>query len=54
MGGACGTYGVRGEVYTGIRWRNLRKRDYLENVGIDGRTVLRCIIRKWNVGHGLE
>ena len=38
MGGVCGTYGGRGE---GLCWGNLRDRDHLEDLGIDG------IILKW-------
>jgi len=48
MGGACSKYG--GEVYTGFWWGNLRKRDHLENPGIDGRIILRWVFRKCNVG----
>jgi hypothetical protein len=36
----------RGEVYTGFWWRNLRERDHLEDPGVVGRIVLRCIFRK--------
>jgi len=43
MGGACSTYGGRGEVYTGFWWGNLRERDHLGDPGIDGRIILR-----WN------
>jgi len=46
MGGACSTYGGRGEVYTGFWWGNLRERDNLEDLGIDGRIILRWIFRK--------
>jgi hypothetical protein len=28
-------------VYTGVWWENLRERDYLEDVGIDGRKILK-------------
>jgi hypothetical protein len=45
MGIACITYG--GEVYRGL-WRgNLRERDHFEDPDIDGRIILRWIIRKW-------
>ena len=35
MGGACGTYG-RGGVHTGFWWGDLKERDSLEDLGIDG------------------
>jgi hypothetical protein len=37
----------RVEVYTGFCWGNLRERDRLEDLGVDGRIILRCIFRKW-------
>jgi hypothetical protein len=37
----------RGDVYIRFWWRNLRERDHLEDHGIDGRIILRCIFRKW-------
>jgi len=40
----------RGGVYTGFWWGNLRERDHLGDPGIDGRIVLRWILRKWDVG----
>jgi hypothetical protein len=40
----------RGEVYTGLWWGNLRKRDHLEDLAIDGRIILRWIFKKWDVG----
>jgi len=39
----------KGEVSTGSWWGNLRKRDHLEEPGVDGRIILRWILRKWNV-----
>jgi hypothetical protein len=30
---------MRGEVYTGFWWGNLRERDHLEGPGVDGRKV---------------
>ena len=39
----------RGEAYTGFWWRNLRERDQLEDPGLDGKIILRCIFRKWDV-----
>ena len=43
---------VRGETRRGFWWGNLRKRDHLEDPGVDGRVILRCIFRKWD-GTGL-
>jgi hypothetical protein len=31
--------------YTGLWWGNLRKRDHLEDPGVDGRIILRWIFR---------
>jgi hypothetical protein len=36
----------RGEAYTGFWWGNLRERDHLEDLGVDGRITLRWIFRK--------
>jgi hypothetical protein len=38
----------RGEAYTGCWWSNMMKRDHLEDPGIDGRMILRCIFREWH------
>ena len=47
--GHVALYG-RGEAYTGFWWGNLRERDHLGDRGVDGRIILRCIFRKWDVG----
>jgi len=39
-----------GEAYTEFWWGNLRERDHLEYPGVDGRTILRWIFRKCDVG----
>jgi len=54
MGGACGTYGGRGEVYTGFWWGNLREIDHWGDPDVDGGIILRRIFRKWEgvVGTG--
>jgi len=33
----------------GSCWGNLRKSDNLEDIGIDGRIILKWILKKWNV-----
>jgi hypothetical protein len=40
-------------VCAGFWWGNLRKRDHLEDPGLDGRIILRWIFSKWNVSYGL-
>jgi len=35
----------KGEMYTGFWLRNLRTRDYLEDLGIDSRIILKCILK---------
>jgi len=50
MGGACSTYGGRGEGYTGFWWVNLRERDHLGDPGVDGRIILRWIFTKRDMG----
>ena len=37
-------------MHTGFWWRNLREREHSEDPGVDGRIILRWIIRKWGVG----
>jgi hypothetical protein len=39
----------RGEAYIRFWWGNLRKRDHLEDPGVDRRIILRWIHRKWVV-----
>jgi hypothetical protein len=38
-----------GEVYTGFWWGNLRERDHLGELGIDGMIILRWIFSKWGL-----
>jgi hypothetical protein len=37
------------EVRTGVRWGDLMKRGHLENVGLDGRIILKYFFMKWDV-----
>jgi len=41
--------GERGDAYR-VWWGNLRERDHLENPGLNGRIILRCIFKKCDVG----
>jgi hypothetical protein len=38
----------RGKVYIGFWWGNIRERDNLKDLGIDGRIILKCILKKWD------
>jgi hypothetical protein len=53
MGAACSTLGITGEVHAGFWQGNLRERDDLEDVDVDGRIIFRCIFRKLDGLHGL-
>jgi len=36
-------------VNTGFWWGNPRERDHLEDTGVDGRIILRWILKNWDV-----
>jgi hypothetical protein len=36
-------------VHTRLWWGDLKERDHLEDLGIDRRVVLKCILKKWDV-----
>jgi len=38
----------RGEVHRRFWWGNVRKRDHLEDMGVDMRIILKWIFKKWN------
>ena len=35
-------------------WENLRERDALEILGVDGIIILKWILKKWDRGHWLD
>jgi hypothetical protein len=35
----------RGDVYTGLWWEKLRKRDHLEDLAVDGRLIVKLIFK---------
>ena len=37
-------------MYTGFWWENLRERDHLDDPGVDGRIILRRILKKRDRG----
>ena len=37
-------------MYKGFWWGKLRDRDHLEDQGVDGRIILKCILKKWEWG----
>jgi hypothetical protein len=37
-----------GELHTGFWWGDLRERDHSEELGIDGRTILKWIFKRWD------
>jgi hypothetical protein len=36
------------EVHKIFWWENLKERAHLEDLGLDGRIILKCIINKWD------
>jgi hypothetical protein len=41
-------------VYAGFCWGNLRDRDYLKDLDGKGCVILKWILKKWDVGRGLD
>jgi hypothetical protein len=37
-----------GEVHTGFWWGDLRDRDRLDDLGVDGRIILQWMFNKWD------
>jgi len=45
---------VTGEVLTGFRLGDLGERDHLEDLGVYWRIILKCNLKKWDGGLGLD
>jgi len=48
MGGACGTYGIQEKLLKVFRWEGLRERGYLEDLGLDGRIILKLTFKTFD------
>jgi hypothetical protein len=44
----------RGEVHTWFWWGNVRERDDLEDLGVEGNIILKRTFKKWDGVHGLD
>jgi hypothetical protein len=38
----------RGEVHTGFWWGDPREKDRMQDLGVDGRVILKRIFKRWN------
>jgi hypothetical protein len=47
MGRACGTYRKKRHAHW-LWWGKLKERDYLEDLGVDRRIILKLIVKKWD------
>ena len=48
MGGACGTYGIQERYISTVFVGGLRLRGHFEDLGVDGRKILKRIFKKWD------
>jgi hypothetical protein len=48
LGGACSRYGGQERCIQGFGGGDLMERDHFEDIGIDGRIILRWIFKKWD------
>jgi hypothetical protein len=54
MGRTCGTYGREERCIQGFSGRNTREGDHLENPGLNGRIIIKWILRSGLEAHGLD
>jgi hypothetical protein len=54
MGGACSTCGKIGDLHKGFWWEDMRERCHMEDLGVDGRIILKWTFKKWYGGHELD
>jgi len=48
--GVCSTYGKKRSAYSVLVGETLRsERDHLEDLGLDGRILLKCLLKNWHV-----
>jgi hypothetical protein len=48
------TFWGRGEMYTGFWWGDQSEADHLEDLDIDGKTIIKWVFKKWHQEHGLD
>jgi hypothetical protein len=48
MGRSYGTYGRQESCKTGFWWGYVMERDHLKVVGVDGRIILKWMLKKWD------
>jgi len=45
MGGVCTKFGEQKRCIQGFRWGDLRDKDHFEDLGVDGRIILKWIFK---------